>query len=351
MSETLRETMTAEDAYDGSPAELVTLHNLAGMSVTFMDIGATWLSCVVPLKEENREVMLGVSTMTDHQKLGSYIGATIGRYANRIESGRFEIDGQAYQLSTNQAGNTLHGGADGFDKRRWEIEAQGDDFVCFGLLSEDGDQGFPGELKATVTYRLTADNRVVISYYATTTKPTPVNFTNHAYFNLIAPESGICCKGHTLRIDADQYLPTTEVGIPLGDPAPVEGTGFDFRQPKTIGQDLLKDEQQKQVKGYDHAYLLNPGHKDGACVAEVISPDNEITMKVFTDKPALQLYTGNWLGGEPNRSGGEYIDYAGFALETQFLPDSPNHPEWEQPSCILQPGKEYRSETTYLFEY
>ncbi|PJC86085.1 galactose-1-epimerase [Vibrio sp. HA2012] len=351
MSETLRETMTAEAAFDGSPATLVTLRNVSGMSVTFMDIGATWLSCILPLKEENREVMLGVSTMSDFRGLSSYIGTTVGRYANRIGSGQFSISGQSYQLSTNQSGNTLHGGMSGFDKRRWDIEEQGEDFVRFGLLSADGDQGFPGQVKASVTYQLTADNRVVIRYHATTDKPTPVNLTNHAYFNLIAPESGICCKGHTLRIDADQYLPITEAGIPLGELESVSGTGFDFRQAKTIGQDLLKDVQQQKVKGYDHAYLLNPECRQGACAAEVCSPDNAITLKVFTDKPALQLYTGNWLAGEPNRSGGEYIDYAGFALETQFLPDSPNHPEWDQVSCILQPDDEYSFETTYLFEF
>ena len=351
MAETLKDTMAAEPAFDGSPAKLVTLQNLAGMSVTFMDIGATWLSCVIPLHEENREVMLGVSTMADFNKQSCYMGTTVGRYANRIASGKFSIDGSTYQLSTNQAGNTLHGGKEGFSKRRWDIAEQGHDFVRFSLVSADGDQGFPGELKVSVTYKLTADNRVVISYQAATDKATPVNLTNHAYFNLIATESNICCKGHTLEVNADRYLPIDTTGIPLGKPELVHGTSFDFRKPKTIGQDFLTDEQQQAVKGYDHAFLLNSTCKQGLCAAAVSSPDNAVTLKVFTDKPAMQLYTGNCLAGQPNRSGGKYIDHVGFAVETQFLPDSPNHPEWEQESCILRPGEEYAYQTTYQFEF
>ena len=351
MAETLKDTMTTEPAFDGSPAKLVTLQNLAGMSVTLMDIGATWLSCVIPLKGEKREVMLGVSTMADFNHLSSYMGATVGRYANRIAAGRFDIDGVAFQVSANQGENTLHGGEDGFNRRRWDIAEQGHDFVRFSLVSVDGDQGFPGELKVSVTYKLTADNRVVISYQGETDKATPVNLTNHAYFNLIAPESDICCKGHTLQINADYYLPVNGNGIPLGKPELVHGTSFDFRRPKTIGEDFLADEQQKAVRGYDHSFLLNSTCKEGICAAEVCSPDDAITLKVFTDKPAIQLYTGNWLGGEPKRNGGEYIENAGFALETQFLPDSPNHSEWDQESCILRPGEKYEYQTTYLFEF
>lgn len=350
MTDTLFETMTEEPAFDGQPAKLVKLQNQNGMSVTFMDIGATWLSCILPIEEELREVLLGVSTMADFKKHTTYMGTTVGRYANRIAMGQFEITGQHYQLKTNQAGNTLHGGPEGFDKRRWEIVEQSNDSVCFALVSDDGDQGFPGTLSVLVCYQLTDDNQVMISYKATTDKSTPINLTNHAYFNLSGAESGTDCKGYTLCINADNYLPTTDTGLPLGELASVEGNSFDFRQPKVIIQDFLADAQQKAAKGYDHSFFLNSGCKQGECAAEVTTADKRITLKVFTDKPAMQLYTGNWLAGTPNRSGGEYQDYAGIALETQFLPDSPNHPEWPQESCLLKPDEEYRYQTRYQFE-
>ncbi|CAM3779183.1 Aldose 1-epimerase [Vibrio aerogenes CECT 7868] len=347
----LLKAMTAEPAFDGCPARLVTLKNTAGMSVTLMDIGATWLSCVIPLQYENREVLLGCATMAGFKQMTCYMGATIGRYANRIASGQFAVDGQVYRLSQNQAGNTLHGGEEGFDKRRWEIADQGSDFVRFSLTSPNGDQGFPGRLEVSVTYQLTADNRMEIDYQACTDQVTPVNLTNHAYFNLLGPASGTDCKTHVVQINADAYLPVNQHGIPVSQPVPVHGTGFDFRHPKTIDKDFLTDEQQQLVKGYDHAFRLNAACRSGRWAAVVSSPDRSVTMKVYTDKPALQLYTGNWLAGEPDRCGGEYGDYAGFALETQFLPDSPHHPEWDQESCMLLPGEEYRYRTTYLFEF
>ena len=349
MADTLFDSMTKEMAFDGHPAKLVKLHNKNGMSVTFMDIGATWLSCILPVASESREVLLGVSTMLDFQKQSTYMGATVGRYANRIALGQFEINGQHYQVKTNQAGNTLHGGPEGFDKRRWDIVEQNENSVRFFLISNDGDQGFPGQLKVSVCYQLSDDNQIVIRYSATTDKATPVNLTNHAYFNLSGAESGDDCKNHTLYINADSYLPTNKVGIPVADLAPVDGSSFDFRQPKMIAQDFLADLQQQAAKGYDHAYLLNKNCKQGACAAKVSSADKRITLKVFTDKPAMQLYTGNWLAGTANRSGREYTDYAGFALETQFLPDAPNHPEWQPPCPILKTGEEYAYQTTYQF--
>ena len=349
MVDTLFETMTQDVAFDGQPAKLVKLQNLNGMSVTFMDIGATWLSCLVPFKDELREVLLGVSTMADFKKHSTYLGSTVGRYANRIAKGQFEIDGQHYQLETNQAGNTLHGGPDGFDKRRWEIVKQSENSVCFSLLSRDGDQGFPGNLSVLVCYQLTDDNRVVINYNATTDKATPINLTNHAYFNLSGADVNVNCKDHSLYINSASYLPTSDVGIPLGDLASVAGSGFDFRQAKEISQDFLADAQQKPAKGYDHAFLLNRSCKQGECAAEVTTPDKRLVLKLYTNKPAMQLYTGNWLAGTPTRNGGEYPDYAGFALETQFLPDTPNNPQWQQPSAILKVGEEYSYQTCYQF--
>ncbi len=352
---TLEASMVEQDAYDGHPANLVTLKNQMGMQVVLMDIGATWLSCQVPVQsqapdqETKREVLLGVSTMADFDKQASYMGVTVGRYANRIANGQFEIAGKAYQVLTNQAGNTLHGGPDGFNKRRWTVTEKSDNHVIFALDSNDGDQGFPGNLAVSVHYVLSEQNELTIRYFAKTDKSTAVNLTNHGYFNLLGAESNFDCLDHILSVNSTQYLPTTEVGIPLGELESVEDTGFDFREPKVISQNFMRDEQQVPARGFDHSYLLNLDTKDGQCAATLTSPDSLVTLKVFTDKPAMQLYTGNWLEGTPNRSGGEYIAHAGVALETQFLPDSPNHPEWEQPSCILHPEEEYRFYTRYQF--
>jgi aldose 1-epimerase len=358
MTDSLFQSMTQENAYDGQVAKLVKLSNKAGISITLMDIGATWLSCIIPIADEQREVLLGVATMADFKKHVTYLGATVGRYANRIAQGQFEIDGQQFQTETNHAGNTLHGGLNGFDKRRWNIDNASENSVQFSLVSPDGDQGFPGKLAVSVCYHLTELNQVKICYKATTDKATPVNLTNHAYFNLLGAESSADCKNHLLCINAQYYLPSNDLGIPLGELAPVENSSFDFRQPKTIDQDLLSDNQQKRVKGYDHSYLLDEKAQQGKCAAEVSSADNQLILRVFTDKPALHLYSGNWLSGTPNRIfkedeiGGkskEYADYAGLALETQFLPDSPNHPEWQQSCPILQIGQEYNYQTIYQF--
>lgn len=346
----LNQTMTEQAAFDGQPAQLVALSNRAGMSVTFMDIGATWLSCQLPLASgERREVLLGVRTMQNFERQASYMGVTVGRYANRIANGLFSIDGVAYQVSVNQAGNCLHGGAQGFDKRRWSIESQSSDEVTFTLESPDGDQGFPGNLRIQVAYHLSDDNRLTIRYSAITDAATPVNLTNHAYFNLMGAESGHDCLQHKLVLNAPCYLPTNEVGIPLGALRTVCASSFDFNTEKTLGERLLHDEQQQQAKGYDHSYLFERERDVSLPVACVTSPDERIRLSVSTNKPAMQLYTGNWLAGTPNRSGCQYQDYAGLALETQFLPDSPNHPDWPQPSCILRPGEVYQYFTRYHF--
>lgn len=346
----LLQTMVQTPAYDGEPARLIELSNSAGSKIIIMDIGATWLSCQLAIEAGNsREVLLGVATMKDFQAQGAYLGASVGRYANRIENGRFSSAGNEYQLSINQAGNTLHGGIDGFDKRRWQIAQQTHNSVRLTLDSADGDQGFPGNLQAAVTYTLTEKHAVEIVYEADCDQICPVNLTNHAYFNLQGAESGTTCLDHTLQLRADHYLPITEVGIPLGDWASVAETGFDFRVAKQIVKDLMADEQQKIVKGYDHAYIINPPHTLDCPVATLTSPDGRVTMQVLSDKPAIQLYTGNFLAGTPSRDGSTYSCYDGVALETQFLPDSPNHPQWDQVSCWLNPDEHYRYQTIYQF--
>lgn len=346
---TLFHNMTEQAAYDGQPANLIELSNQAGMRVVLMDIGATWLSCTLPINEQDREVLLGVHNMADFLRHTSYLGATVGRYANRIANGELCIDGQCYALSTNQAGNTLHGGIDGFDRRRWHIAEQSTHHVRFELLSAAGDQGFPGNLQVAVTYGLDEQNGLTIEYHATTDHATAVNLTNHAYFNLNGAEQGTSCLHHTLWMDAAHYVPTSATGIPLGDLAKVQGTGFDFTQPKRVGEHLCQDEQQMLAKGYDHSYLFDAKRDVQQPIAKLWSADDTLQLVVTTDKPAMQLYTGNWLAGTPNRVGSEYGDYAGIALETQFLPDSPHHPQWPQPSCILQPDEVYHYQTRYQF--
>lgn len=352
MAHPLFESMTKQSAYDGQPAQLIELTNARGVSIVLMDIGATWLSCRLPLAcGEQREVLLGVGAMADFECQQSYMGVTVGRYANRIANGLFDLEGQQVQLVTNQAGNSLHGGVTGFDKLRWEIVDQTAQRVTFSFQSPDGDQGFPGNLSVSVTYQLDNAGNFSIEYLAHTDKATPINLTNHAYFNLNGAGSELDARHHTLNVCSDYYLPTSDVGIPLGELESVSGTGFDFRVAKSITQDLLQDEQQQAAKGYDHSYWFEPNRDRTLPVASLVSEDSLVTMRVLTDKPAMQLYTGNWLAGTPARDGEEYADYAGVALETQFLPDSPNHPEWQQPSCILYPEQEYRYKTTYQFAF
>lgn len=345
----LAHSMTQHPAYDGQPAKVFELTNKNGMKVTFMDIGATWLSCKLPINNQEQEVLIGVANMLDFEKHSTYLGATVGRFANRIANGRFSIDGETYQTLVNQGDNILHGGPDGFNNRRWEVSGLSADSISFSLTSPDGDQGFPGELKVSVAYTLTDSNELAIHYFATTDKATPINLTNHAYFNLEDAEQGSDCRNHKIKINAAQYLPTDAQGIPLGEFASVEGTSFDFRQTKTISSEFLSDEQQHNAKGYDHSYIFASSRDTEQAVVELRSSDDSISMLVYTDKPAMQFYTGNWNNGTPRRIGGTYQNYSALALETQFLPDAPNHPQWPGPNPILRPGEQYEYTTRYKF--
>lgn len=336
-------------APDGQPFNLHTLHNAHGMSVTLMDWGATWLSALLPLAGgETRELLLGCESTSLYPQQEAYLGATVGRYANRIAHARIMVDGQPRQLAANQGAHQLHGGPQGFNARRWACLEADASHVRYQLDSPDGDQGFPGNLSVTVTYRLTDDNRLEIEYGGTVDRACPVNLTNHAYFNLDG--EGADVRQHRLQLFADRFLPVDSEGIPSADLTEVDGSGMDFRQPKTLAQDFLKDRDQQRVKGYDHAYLLRrtSGALDTAA-AHLWSSDGKVKMSFFTSAPALQLYSGNFLNGVPNRSGGTYANYTGVALESEFLPDSPNHPAWPQPDCWLAPGKSYRSTTVYQF--
>jgi len=336
-------------APDGEPFSLVTLTNASGTTATLMDWGATWLSLVLPLADgEKRELLLGCETPQGYVNQSAYLGATVGRYANRIAQAQLQIDGKAHPLVANQGENQLHGGPQGFHARRWSILSQSAQTATFQLISADGDQGFPGNMTTEVRYTLTDDHRLEIRYQAGVDKLCPVNLTNHAYFNLDG--EGQDARQQRLQLFADRFLPVDSDGLPSADLTSVENTGLNFMQPKTLAQDFLSDRHQQRVKGYDHAWLLNRTcHRGEHPAAHLWSADGKVKMSVFTTAPALQVYTGNFLRGTPNRSGGEYGNYQGVALESEFLPDSPNHPEWPQPSCWIKPGQAYRSQTVYQF--
>lgn len=336
-------------APDGRPFQIVTLGTEQGMQITLMDWGATWLSCQLPLKSgHKREVLLGCQTPEDYPRQSAYLGATVGRYANRIANGVIERDGQRIQLDANQGPHQLHGGPEGFHALRWLIVEHQLNTVLFRLHSLDGSQGFPGNMVAEVRYSVTNDHQVAIEYRATVDKACPVNLTNHAYFHLDGANSDV--RQQKLQINASQYLPVDGEGIPSAPLTAVENTGMDFRQPKTIAQDFLRDRDQQRMKGYDHAYLLYSACEDGETpAAQLWSADNQVLLKMYTSAPAIQLYTGNFLAGTPARQGGDYQNYSGVALESEFLPDSPNHPEWPQPDCWLKPGETYTSTTRYQF--
>ncbi|MGU3413513.1 galactose-1-epimerase [Enterobacteriaceae bacterium C34A] len=335
-------------APDGLPFRLLTLRNSAGMVVTLMDWGATLLSARIPMKDGSvREALLGCASPEQYPHQAAFLGASVGRYANRIADSRFALDGVTFELTPSQGPNQLHGGPDGFDKRRWQVVNQNDNSVLFALESADGDQGFPGNLSATAHYRLTDDNRIAIEYRATVDKACPVNMTNHVYFNLDGGQSDV--RQHKLRIAAEAYLPVDEMGIPRAGLKEVAQTSFDFRQPKIIASEFLSDDDQRKVKGYDHAFLLSAKGDLTQDAATLWSADEKLQLKVRTTAPALQFYSGNYLGGTPSRETEPYADWQGLALESEFLPDSPNHPEWPQPDCVLLPGEEYISVTEYQF--
>ncbi|HEY3984442.1 galactose-1-epimerase [Cedecea sp.] len=339
---------TPKLAPDGQPFRLITLRNSAGMAITLMDWGATLLSCRVPLKDGSvRETLLGCASPEHYLQQSAFMGATVGRYANRIAGGKLTVSGETLQLDINQGENQLHGGPEGFDKRRWRIAVQNEQEVIYELDSCDGDQGFPGKLRATARYALTEDNRISIKLRATVDKPCPVNLTNHAYFNLDNAQNDV--RQHRLQLMADSYLPVDSSGLPTDGLKKVDGTSFDFREPKPIGQDFLSDADQQATKGYDHAFLLQAKGDLSQPVAQVWSADGELEMAVYTTAPALQCYSGNYLAGTPARDGQNYSDWNGVALESGFLPDSPNHPEWPQPDCWLKPGETYLSITEYQF--
>ncbi|MFA9488625.1 MULTISPECIES: galactose-1-epimerase [unclassified Mannheimia] len=319
--------------------KLFTLEN-AYLKITLSDFGASWLSCVIKMPNEEREVLVTTSAK-NWQKQTAFFGATIGRYANRIANAEYSLNGKTYHLAKNNGEHNLHSGELGGDKVIWKVESHSEQAVKFSYIFADGEEGFGGEVEAFVEYRLT-DNELKISFDAKSNQDTPLCLTNHAYFNLQGSENIL---DHELMISAESYLPVDPSGIPNAPLKKVAGTSFDFRQPKKIGQDLLADDDQKAVKGYDHAFHLAKNRENlTACLAV-----EDLKMELHTSMPALQIYTGNWLKGQPNLSEGEYEDYAGVALEPEFFPNSVNQPELLQFGGITKARESYHHTISYRF--
>jgi len=336
-------------APDGTEVQLYTLHNTNGLEADITNYGGIVTSLRVPDKTGKvGDVVLGFDELKAYQspaylKSGPYFGALIGRYGNRIAKGRFTLDGQEYKLATNNGANTLHGGTRGFDKVLWQAttgtSADGPT-LTLKYVSKDGEEGYPGNLTATVVYTLTQNNALRIDYTATTDKATPINLTNHSYFNLGYGQAKDILS-HELTLDADRYTVVDNTLIPTGELRPVQGTPFDFRQPHTIGERI------DQVPGgYDHNWALNGSGMRK--VATVYEPTSGRTMTVTTDQPGIQFYSGNFLNGSITGKGGVvYGKHAGLALETQHFPDSPNQKSF--PNTILKPGETYHTTTEYQF--
>jgi aldose 1-epimerase len=340
----------------GQTAELFTLRNAHGIEVQLTNYGGIITSLKTPDRAGRlSDIVLGYDNLAAYVANSPYFGAIVGRYANRIARGHFTLDGTTYTLAVNNGPNSLHGGLRGFDKVVWKArpfqnqEGQG---VALDYTSPDGEEGYPGTLHAAVTYTLTADNRLIVDYHATTDKATPINLSQHSYWNL-AGNASRDILGHVLTINADATTPVDSTLIPTGEIASVDGTPFDFRTPTAIGAriDQRQNTQIRYGNGYDHNWVLNRG---GAApdalvfAARVVEPTSGRTMEISTTEPGLQFYSGNFLDGTITGKGGAVYKFRyGLALETQHYPDSPNHPNF--PSTILRPGQEYRSRTVFKF--
>ena len=336
---------------DGVAVSLYTLTNQNGVEARITNYGGI----VVGLKTPDRtgasaDIVLGFDSVEGYQaNPGPFFGALIGRYANRIGHARFSLNGVDYKIDKNDGENTLHGGARGFDKRVWTARELPGGGLELAYLSKDGEEGFPGNLQATVTYHLTDANELRIDYAATTDKPTVVNLTNHSYFNLKGAGSGDIL-GHLLTLHADRFTPVDAGLIPTGELRAVAGAPFDFRKPEAIGSRIEQnDEQLRLGHGYDHNWVLNRGADAGLFLAaRVEEPSSGRVLEVLTRQPGIQFYTGNFLDGTIHGKGGAvYGRRSGFCLETQHFPDSPNKPRF--PSTELKPGQTFASTTVFRF--
>lgn len=336
---------------DGRVAHLFTLRNAAGMTAQITNYGGFIVSLTAPNKAGKLEnITLGLPTFADYVKGNSSLGPIIGRFGNRIANAKFTLDGQTYPLATNAGPNHIHGGRVGFNAKLWAATPVNGDEPALVLryTSPDGEEGYPGTLAVEVRYTLQKDNALRIDYRATTDKPTVVNLTNHAYFNLSGMKRDVL--NHELMIRADQILPTDKGQIPTGERKPVAGTVFDFTKPTLIGSRIADttDVQLRYGAGYDHCWVFSDSSKTLKLGATLYEPTSGRLLTMYTTEPAMQLYTGNHLNGKlRGPEGVAYERRFGVCLETQHFPDSPNHPDF--PTTTLRPGETYQSITVYQF--
>jgi aldose 1-epimerase len=339
----------------GAAVEEYTLTNARGVEVKIITYGGIITSVKTPDRDGNvANIALGCPNLKDYETKSPYFGALIGRYGNRLAGGKFTLDGKTYTVPVNNGPNSLHGGIVGFDKKVWQAKVvEGADGVALGLTltSPDGEEGYPGTLNVRVAYTLTDANELHLDYTAATDKPTVLNLTNHAYWNLLGEGRGTI-YGHILMLNADRYTPDDENLIPTGELAPVTGTPFDFRAPKAIAAAVRSDHPQVIIgRGIDHNFVLNrPALDDPSLIptARVYEPGCGRVMEVWTTEPGIQVYTGNFLDGSVyGPSGRAYRQGDAIALETQHFPDSPNHLNF--PSTELRPGQTHGSTTVFKF--
>ena len=336
-----------ESKLHGKNTHLITLTNRAGMQIALTDYGARLVSALVPDKNGNLiDVVLGFNSIQGYLEAKEvYHGASIGRFCNRIANGKFALDGKEYSLDQNNGTNCLHGGATGFHTRVWDRQVSFNKQVDFYYVSPDGEEGFPGELKTTVSFELNNENEIIIKFRATTNAPTVVNFTNHAYFNLNGEGNGDVLN-HVVWINTDEFLPLNENQIPTGDLYPVEGTAFDFRTPKVLATEINSPEEQIQIaNGYDHSFANKQPISEP--IASAYSKESGIELQVFSTEPSIHLYTGNFLHEDEGKSGRKYLRYGGLCFEAQHYPDSPNQEKF--PSVRLNPDEVFESEIRYKF--
>ena len=335
---------------DNQALKLYTLKNANGMEVCITNFGARIVSIMVPDKNgEMQDVVLGFDNIEDYINVPSDFGATIGRYANRISQGKIIIDGKEIQLPQNNYGHCLHGGPTGWQYKAFQANQTDDKTIKLTVVSPDGDNNFPGNVTAQVTYTLTDDNAIDIRYEATTDQKTVINMTNHSYFNLDGNPSG-SAMNHTLYLASDSITPVDDTFMTSGEMLAVSGTPFDFNTPKAISQDVTNfdNEQIKFGKGFDHNWVLRTKGDIHQVAAKLVSPVTGISLEVYTNEPGIQVYTGNFLNGTvKGKKGIVYQQRASVCLETQHYPDSPNKAHW--PSVVLEPGKTYQSHCIFKF--
>jgi aldose 1-epimerase len=341
---------TFEKTVDGKHTHLYILKNKNGIEAAITNYGGRLVSLLVPDSTGKMiDVAVGIGSVDGYIKSTEpYYGATIGRYGNRIAKGHFTLEGKKYTLATNNPPNTLHGGKKGYQDVVWDAKKINDQTLELTYLSRDMEEGFPGNLSIKVIYTITDDNSFKCEYEATTDKTTVVNLTNHAYFNLNGEGSGTILN-HLVQLRAGNYTPVDSTLIPTGKIEPVKGTPFDFATPTTIGARINDvNEQLKNGKGYDHNFVLDK-HDMTQAVAIVKGDKTGVVMEIYTEEPALQFYSGNFMQGKNTMKYGEKDDYrTAFAMETQHYPDSPNQPQF--PSTVLKPGQVYKTQSIYKFK-